>query len=114
MGVTASLLIVYGVAGLVLGAAVAIAIGRALHHQRRSQIAAYARSPSASPVAIREGFALLRGEVGAVDDAPGDAVIAVEIPCGGQAGPGAAPGAWQTRARAFSLRLSSGAAVRVE
>ncbi|WP_437276396.1 hypothetical protein WME90_34825 [Sorangium sp. So ce375] len=112
MGFVASLLIVYGVAGVVLGGAVAIAIGRCLHHRRRSQIAAYARSPSASPGAIREGFALLRGEVGAEDAAPGDAVIAVEIPCGVQAG--ATLGAWQTRSRAFSLRLPSGAAVRVE
>ncbi|WP_437903904.1 hypothetical protein WME95_36205 [Sorangium sp. So ce327] len=112
MGFVASLFIVYGVAGVVLGVAVAIAIGRCHHHRRRSQIAAYARSPSASPGAIREGFALLRGEVSAEDAAPGDAVIAVEIPCGGQAG--AAPSAWQTRARAFSLRLASGATVRVE
>ncbi|WP_437587328.1 hypothetical protein [Sorangium sp. So ce1000] len=112
MGFVASLLIVYGVAGVVLGVAVAIAIERSLHHQRRSQIAAYARSPSASPGAMREGFALLRGEVSAEDAAPGEAVIAVEIPLGGQGS--AAPGAWQTRARAFSLRLPSGAAVRVE
>lgn len=114
MGFVASLLIVYGVAGVVLGAAFAIAIGRCLHHQRRSQVAAYARSPSASPGAMREGFALLRGEVGAEDAAPDDAVIAVEIPCGGRPVPGATPGAWHTRARAFSLRLPSGAAVRVE
>ncbi|MDC0678821.1 hypothetical protein [Sorangium atrum] len=87
MGFVASLFIVYGVAGVVLGVAVAIAIGRCLHHRRRSQIAAYARSPSASPGAIREGFALLRGEVSAEDAAPGDAVIAVEIPCGGHLGP---------------------------
>ncbi|XXX74519.1 hypothetical protein WMF30_43415 [Sorangium sp. So ce134] len=112
MGFVASLLIVYGVAGVVLGAAVAIAIERCLHHQRRSRVAAYARSPSASPGAMREGFALLRGEVGAEDAAPDDAVIAVEIPCGARAG--GAPGAWHTRARAFSLRLPSGAAVRVE
>ncbi|WP_437606731.1 hypothetical protein WMF20_38155 [Sorangium sp. So ce834] len=104
MGFVASLLIVYGVAGVALGTAVAIAIRRCLHHQRRSQVAAYARSPSAPPEAMREGFALLRGEVGAEDAALNDAVIAVEI----------APGAWRTRARAFSLRLPSGAAVRVE
>ncbi|WP_437955986.1 hypothetical protein WME76_31580 [Sorangium sp. So ce119] len=114
MGFVASFLIVYGVAGVVLGVAFAIAIGRWLHHQRRSQVAACARSPSASPDAMREGFALLRGAVGADDAAPDDAVIAVEIPGGGQAAPGATPGAWHTRARAFSLRLPSGAAVRVE
>ncbi|WP_437731782.1 hypothetical protein [Sorangium sp. So ce1335] len=114
MGFVASFLIVYGVAGVVLGAAFAIAIGRCLHHRRRSQVAAYARSPSTSPGAMREGFALLRGEVGAEDSAPDDAVIAVEIPCGGRPVPGATPGAWHTRARAFSLRLPSGAAVRVE
>ncbi|WP_437875416.1 hypothetical protein [Sorangium sp. So ce513] len=114
MGFVASFLIVYGVAGVVLGAAFAIAIGRCLHHQRRSQVAAYARSPSAAPGAMREGFALLRGEVGAEDAAPDDAVIAVEIPCGRRAAPGATPGAWHTRARAFSLRLPSGASVRVE
>ncbi|WP_437925239.1 hypothetical protein WMF37_40230 [Sorangium sp. So ce291] len=110
MGFVASLLIVYGVAGVVLGAAIAIAIGRCVHHRRRSQVAAYARRPETSPGAMREGFALLRGEVGAEDGAPDDAVIAVEIPGRGQAG----QAAWQTRARAFSLRLPSGVAVRVE
>ncbi|WP_437659168.1 hypothetical protein [Sorangium sp. So ce1182] len=113
MGFVVSLLIVYGVAGVVLGAAVAIAIARCLHHQRRSQVAAYARGPAASPDAMREGFALLRGEVGTEDAAPDEAVFSVEISCRGQAS-GAAPSAWQTRARAFSLRLPSGAAVRVE
>ncbi|AUX46512.1 hypothetical protein SOCE26_080180 [Sorangium cellulosum] len=113
MGFIASLLIVYGVAGVALGGAVAVAIGLCLHHRRRSRVAAYARSPSASPAAMREGFALLRGEVAADDAAPDDAVIAVEIPYCGEASPGAALGPWQTRARAFSLRLASGAAVRV-
>src|SRR5262249_31498103 len=111
MGFLASLLVVYGVAGVFLAGAVAFAVARALHYRRRSRVADYAQHPWAE---IREGFALLRGTVtadGLEAEATSDPVISVEIPMPHESFRG---GASRTRVQPFSLRFASGAVVRVE
>jgi hypothetical protein len=98
-------------AGLVPGLSLAMALRRALHHHRASRVARFARDPSA---AIREGFALLHGTVIDDDDAPPGPVLLLNMPA---ESPSWRP-EWRTpprsEARPFSLRLASGAVVRVE
>jgi hypothetical protein len=110
MGLVASWIVVYFVAGAMLIAALSAGVALAAWHRRRSRIAAYALDPGAP---ITEGPALLRGHVEAEEGAPPGPVLEVEVASGAPPGGGGAP-AWRVRARSFSLRLPAGAVVRVE
>jgi hypothetical protein len=102
MSFFASMVIVYGFAGLLLGGALSIATGLFAWHRRRSRIAGYALDAS---VPLVEGAALLVGVVESIEEGHEEPVIAVEVTAGGLL---------QITAVAFSLRLPSGALVLVE
>lgn len=121
-------LIECGVAGLMPTIALAAALGRALHHLRISRVARFADEPGAAASAsigmtrrplrghpaIREGFALLRGTVIDEDDAPPGPALRVDFPVLAPEWPGDQRAPPCAEARPFSLRLASGAVVRVD
>jgi hypothetical protein len=110
MGLPESLWIAWCVAVLGLGGLLAVALGLALHHTRRSRLPGYARSRRAA-AAVTEGPALLGGVVEAGDD---DAPV-LSVDTFTSAEPGRRTRVRRlAQARPFSLRLPSGAAVRVE
>jgi hypothetical protein len=102
MGFLANLLFVYAFAEVLAGGAVAVAAASFAIYRRRSRISAFALDPSAPLV---EGAALLVGVVEPLDEGDGAPVITVEVISN------YAP--WITAVN-FSLRLPSGALVRVE
>ncbi len=102
MSFLASMIIVYGFAGLLVGGALSLATGLFAWHRRRSRIAGYALDAS---VPLVEGPALLVGVVESFEEGEQEPVISVEV---------TPRGLLQVTAVAFSLRLPSGALVLVE
>ncbi len=102
MSFLASVIIVYGFAGLLVGSALSLATGLFVWHRRRSRIAGFALDAS---VPLIEGAALLVGVVESIEEGEEKPVIAADV---------TSRGLLQITAVAFSLRLPSGAVVLVE